>query len=342
MGIDARLSELVTELGGELVGHDCRIRGIAPLHTAGDDDLAPYLDRRFAAQASTSIAAALLIRPTSRATLPGTLAPALWVHDDPEGVLDVLLGRIAKTDNAPAAGAHASAVVEPGATVAPSASIGPQSFVGARATIGERTVVGAGVVVEPGAVVGSDCVLGARSVLTSAARVGNRVCIGPGAVVGSEGFGFRLGKAPAEPGYDAIAALGPRRIPHVGLAVLEDDVEIGANTCIARATFGETRIRRFTKIDNLVQIGHNVDVGEGTLMAAQVGIAGSTTIGRGVLLGGQAGIADHLDVGHYARIAAKAGVIGDVPPETTYAGYPALPRLTWLRIWARLKGTGST
>jgi UDP-3-O-[3-hydroxymyristoyl] glucosamine N-acyltransferase len=157
--------------------------------------------------------------------------------------------------------------------------------------------------------------------------VGDRVRLGPGAVVGSDGFGF----VPA--GGDAGL---PRRVPQTGRVVIENDVEIGALAAVDRATLGETRVRRGAKIDNLVQIAHNVDVGPGAILAAQVGLAGSVSVGPGALLGGQVGVADHLAIGPHARVAAKSGVVGDVPAHATVAGYPAISHRTWLRAWSWL------
>jgi UDP-3-O-[3-hydroxymyristoyl] glucosamine N-acyltransferase len=205
-----------------------------------------------------------------------------------------------------------------------SARIAKGAVVEAGARVGARAVVGPNAVVSAGATIGEDSVVGPCAVVGPDASVGRRVRIGAGAVVGSDGFGY-------------VSVGGElRRIPHVGRVVVEDDVDIGANACIARATLGTTRIAAGTRIDALVQIGHNVFVGEGSVLAAQVGLAGSVRLGRGVTVGGQAGVADHLEIGDGARLAAKAGVIGDVPPGATVAGYPARPRSKWLREHATL------
>jgi len=191
--------------------------------------------------------------------------------------------------------------VHPDATVHPSAALGPGVRVHARAAIGPGCALGAGTEVFPGAV------------LCGGTQVGARCRIGPGAVLGYDGFAFAAG-----PG-------GPVRLPHLGRVVLEDDVEIGANTTVDRGTLGETRIGRGAKLDNLVQVGHNAQIGPGALLAGQVGLSGSARVGAGAVLGGQAGVADHVAVGAGARVGAQSGVMRDVPDGHAVWGSPAAP-----------------
>lgn len=172
---------------------------------------------------------------------------------------------------------------------------------------------------------GEGTILGAHAVLGARVVIGRRVTIGAGAVIGAPGFGWATG-----PGGEV------RRIPQLGGVVIEDDVDIGPLCTIDAGTLSPTRIRRGAKLDAQVHVGHNVEIGEGSMIAAQAGFAGSVRLGRGVLVGGQAGIADHVTVGDGARIAAKSGVIGDVPAGATVAGYPAVPRARWLRALARM------
>lgn len=216
--------------------------------------------------------------------------------------------------------------VRPGAQVATSATIDSTATIYPGCVIGERVVVGARTVVHPGVclyddvVVGADCCFHAQSVVREGCQLGDRVIIQPGAVIGSDGFGF----APDGSAYF--------KIPQVGVVVLEDDVEIGANSCIDRATLGETRIRRGTKVDNLVQIGHNVDIGEDCIIVAQVGFAGSTRIGNHCTFGGQSAVAGHLKVGDYITIGARGGVSGDLEaPHQVLSGIPLMPHREWLR-----------
>jgi UDP-3-O-[3-hydroxymyristoyl] glucosamine N-acyltransferase len=228
-----------------------------------------------------------------------------------------------------AAGLHPPAVVvagrAPGAQIAPtahvavSAWIGPNAVIGAGATIGERCSIGPNCVIEEGVRLGDDCRLQSGVTLCRDVVVGRRCTFKPGAVVGGDGFGF----APDVDGYV--------KVPHLGSARLGDDVEVGANTTIDRAAFGETVIGRGTKLDNLVMVAHGCRVGPDSLIAAQTGLSGGTTLGRRVMVGGQVGFAGHLTVGDGAQFAAKTGVHGDVPAGAVYGGYPA----TEIRAWRR-------
>lgn len=173
--------------------------------------------------------------------------------------------------------------------------------------------------------IGEGCTIGRGAVLMPRVRLGARVTIGPGAVIGDAGFGFATG-----------AQGKVRAIPHLGGVVIEDDVHIGALSTIAAGTLAPTTIKRGVKIDAQVHVGHNCEIGEGTVIAAQSGLAGSVVIGRGVMMGGQVGVADHVTIGDGARVAAKSGVIGDVAAGTTVAGYPAVERQRWLRGLAEL------
>ncbi len=174
-------------------------------------------------------------------------------------------------------------------------------------------------------VIGEGCKIGQGVILMPRVRIGSRVTIAPGAVIGAPGFGFATGKDGAV-----------REIPQLGGVVIEDDVHIGALSTVAAGTIGPTILRRGVKLDAQVHIGHNCDIGEWTMIAAQSGLAGSVVIGRNVLLGGQVGVADHISIGDGARVAAKSGVIGDVAPNASIAGYPAVERHRWLRGLAEL------
>jgi UDP-3-O-[3-hydroxymyristoyl] glucosamine N-acyltransferase len=209
--------------------------------------------------------------------------------------------------------------VAPGAEVAAGVSIYPFVYVGARSRIGARVVLFPGVYVGEEAVIGEESVLYPQVSVMDRCRVGKRVIIHGGTVIGSDGFGF----APDRNGYV--------KIPQVGIVEIEDDVEIGANCAVDRAAMGKTRIGKGVKTDNLVQIGHNVTIGENTVLVAQVGIAGSTQVGRWVAMGGQAGIVGHIKIGDQARIGAQAGVGQEVKAGETVSGSPAFPHREWLR-----------
>ena len=219
---------------------------------------------------------------------------------------------------APGAFVHATAVLEAGVTVDPGAVIGPG------AEIGSGTVVGSQAVIGPQVRIGRDCAIGAGCTLQST-LIGNRVIIHPGVRVGQDGFGF------------AMSPKGHMKVPQIGRVIIQDDVEIGANSCIDRGASRDTVIGEGTKIDNLVQIGHNVVIGRHCVIVSQVGIAGSTTLEDFVVLGGQVGLAGHLTVGMGAQVAAQSGVAGDIPRGARYGGYPAQPALSWARESALLK-----
>jgi len=221
-------------------------------------------------------------------------------------------------------GVHPTAVIDSSAVLGEGTSVGPHVFVGREVVIGDRVRLGPNVVVEAHVRIGDDCVLGPGSAVLRASVLGNRVVLASGVRVGVDGFGYARGPE------------GAVKIPQVGGCRIEDDVEIGANSTIDCGAIGDTVIGRGTKIDNLVQIGHNVRIGEHCMIVAQVGVAGSATVGDGVQLGGQAGIGGHLVIGPGARIGGQSGVFGDVPAGATYSGYPARPHRQSLRSYAML------
>ncbi|HEX7489544.1 MAG TPA: UDP-3-O-(3-hydroxymyristoyl)glucosamine N-acyltransferase, partial [Anaeromyxobacteraceae bacterium] len=223
------------------------------------------------------------------------------------------------------------AFVHPSARVDPSAEVMPFAFVGPDAVVGPRCILHPGVYLGPGARLGADCVLWPNAVVRDRCVLGDRVVLEPGCVVGSDGFGFAF-----DP--QGEAGTGPRhyKVPQTGIVVVEDDVELGANTCVDRATLGVTRIGRGAKIDNLVQLAHNVEVGPLSILVSQVGIAGSTKLGTGVMAGGQVGVVGHVHVGDGAKLLAQAGVSHDVPAGEIVLGSPARPRGLAARIEASL------
>ena len=222
-------------------------------------------------------------------------------------------------------GVHQTAVIGSGVQLGDSTHLGAYVVVKAGARIGARSVVDSGAVIGESVVIGEDCVIYPRVAIYAGVVIGNRVFIHAGAVIGSDGFGYVT---------DAGQHL---KIPQVGNVVIEDDVEIGANTTIDRAMLGSTVIKRGVKIDNLVQIGHNNTIGEHCLIAAQAGLSGSVTLGKYVMLGGQVGIADHKKIGDQVMIGAQGGVIGDIPPKSVVWGTPTQPNREWLRQLAALR-----
>ena len=212
----------------------------------------------------------------------------------------------------------ATAIVGEGAIVEEGVAIGPYVVIGAGARIGARTIILAHTVIGANAVIGPNCLIHARVSIRERVQIGARVVVQDGAVIGSDGFGF----APRDDGTH-------EKIPQVATVVIEDDVEIGANTTIDRPAVGETRVQAGTKIDNLVQIAHGVVVGKNSLLAAQVGIAGSTIVGEQVMLGGQVGVTGHVTVGDRAKASAKTGVTSNIPPDSFVTGYPHMNNLEW-------------
>jgi len=310
------LGQLAAALGLPLEGDAARtVTGVAALETAGPHDIAFVTDARHRDSALASRAGAFLAPPE----LSGLPAPVLRAPSPRLAVVDLL--RLFHPLAPASPGIAASAVVAPGARVAASASIGALAVVEAGAVIGERVRVHPLAYVGAGAEVGDDSVLHPHSVLGERVRIGRRVVVHAGAVLGADGFGFV---------YDGTQH---RKMPQVGTVRIEDDVEIGANVTIDRATLGETVVRRGTKIDNLVMVAHNVEIGEDCIVAAQAGVAGSSRLGKGVILLGQAGVADHVTVGDGAVLAAQAGISQDVPAGEKLFGTWARPMVQARRIW---------
>jgi UDP-3-O-[3-hydroxymyristoyl] glucosamine N-acyltransferase len=322
------VQELARRIGAELRGggaaHVC---GVASLETAGPSQIAFYANPKYRKELAATRAAAVIVSDDDSARVPAgsarLVAPQPYVafakasalfHD--ELVLE--------------AGIQAGALIDPRAEIHPTAAISPGAYVGRNARIGARTTLHAGARVLDGARIGEDCVLWPGVVVRERCIVGNRVILQPNAVVGSDGFGFAFdlegdGQGPMH-----------RKVPQAGIVRIEDDVELGACSCVDRATLGETVIGRGTKIDNLVQIGHNVRVGPLCLIVAQVGISGSTELGQGVVLAGQVGLVGHLRIGDGARVGARAAVAHDVGDGETVTGYPAIAHREWLRMIAAL------
>jgi UDP-3-O-[3-hydroxymyristoyl] glucosamine N-acyltransferase len=227
-------------------------------------------------------------------------------------------------DVLPAAGVHPHAVIADGARVGARASIGAYAVIDAGAVVGDDVVVGAHCVIGPGVEIGDGCRLAPSVTLYAGTTLGRRVRVHAGARLGCDGFGYVFREGVHE------------KLPHVGRCIVEDDVEIGANTTIDRGSIDDTVIGTGTKIDNLVHIAHNVRIGRGCLIMAQVGIAGSVHVGDGCMLAGQVGVSGHHTIGAGARLAAQAGVFGDIPAGETWSGYPARPHREALRAHAAL------
>jgi UDP-3-O-[3-hydroxymyristoyl] glucosamine N-acyltransferase len=302
------LGQLAQALRATLEGDAARVvRGVAPLERAGAEDVSFVTDARYHAAAQASRAGAFLAGPGVQG-LPG---PVLRVAAPQQAMIDLL--ELFHPAPSLVPGVHPTAVVAAAASVDAAAAVGALAVIEAGARIAAGARVGALCYVGPGVEVGEGSTLGPRVTLLAGVRLGRRVLVHAGAVLGADGFGF------------AFDGARHRKIPQVGGVVIEDDVEIGANTAIDRATFGDTVVRRGTKIDNLVQIGHNVQVGEHSILVSQVGVSGSSTLGRGVVLAGQVGVADHVTIGDGAMVAAQSGVPSDLEAGGRYFGTPARP-----------------
>ncbi|MBI4182611.1 MAG: UDP-3-O-(3-hydroxymyristoyl)glucosamine N-acyltransferase [Proteobacteria bacterium] len=284
-------------------------RDVAPLHLAGAEEVSFLDNRRYRAALEASRAGACVLHPDLASAAPAGMM--LLLSDHPYRAY-ALIARAFHAPSAPKPGVAASAVIAAAAALGPDCEVGPGAVIESAAAVGARTVIGANVWIGPGVVIGEDCRIGANATL-SHCLVGDRVVIHRGVCIGEDGFGF------------ATSREGHLPVPQLGRVIIGDDVDIGANTTIDRGSGPDTVIGPGCRIDNLVQIGHNVVLGRGCVVVAQVGISGSTKVGDFVMLGGQVGIAGHLSIGDGARVAAKSGVSKDVPPGTTVSGYPAFP-----------------
>ncbi len=226
----------------------------------------------------------------------------------------------------PIPGIHPTAVLSPSAVLGEKVEVGPASTLADGVQVGARTIIGAGVHVGRNVRIGTDCYFYPGVVIREESQIGNRVIVQPNAVIGSDGFGY----APDRSGRR-------HKIPQIGKVVIQDDVEIGANATIDRATFGETVIGMGTKIDNLVQIAHNVRIGEDCVIVAQAGISGSSRLGNRVILAGQAGVVGHIEIGNDSLVGAQSGVAQSLPDNSRVSGSPAIPHQLWLRIQAILR-----
>ena len=317
------LSDLAVRVEGRLIG-DGQIAIARPADVA---DAAPdsivFAESAKMLQSALDGAAAAVITTPALAGEGQTFAKPLVLVASPRlafaGVLDAFA-----TPWAQAAGVHASAVVAPDAQIAPTASIGPQVWIDAGVTIGNYVSIMAGAKIGANCAIGDGTIIYPNVVLYPRVVVGRGCLLHAGCVLGADGFGYNPTKQ------------GPKKIAHIGTVELGDGVEVGANTCIDRARTGKTVIGSGTKLDNLVHIGHNVEVGRATIIVAQAGVAGSVRIGDGVMLGGQAGIKDHVTIGSGANVGAQGGVIGDVAPGVTVSGYPAREHRAKMREYAAL------
>jgi UDP-3-O-[3-hydroxymyristoyl] glucosamine N-acyltransferase len=316
------LEEVARRIGGTVIGDGAVVvSGVAGIREAESGQLTFLSNPKYERYLPTTSASAVIVSSdyVGRAGLDGK---SLIVADNPYSAFAQAMELLGGPGNEVEDGVHPTAVIAKSATIGKGVSIGPHAVIGRDAVVGEGAVVYPGVFVGAGVRIGRDAVIRPNVTLKAACRIGDRVIVHSGAVIGSDGFGF------------AREDDGHRKVPQIGTVVIGDDVEIGANVCIDRATVGATRIGAGTKIDNLVQIGHNVVIGEGSIVVAQVGISGSTEVGSGVTLGGQAGIVGHITIGDRAMVAAQAGVTRSIRADERVSGYPAQSHSVAKRLYA--------
>jgi len=308
----AKIAKLVQ---GELKGDPARmICGPAGFAEAGGDQITFTADAKYLKKISTTRAGAVLVPRNSPQTDQNTIEV-----DHPYVAFITLVNHWHPPAEHPT-GVHASAVVAETATLGNDLFIGPQAIIGANVRLGDRVWIHGQVNIGDGAVIGDDCIIHPQVTIYPRCRIGSRVMIHAGTVIGSDGFGF----IPLKGRY--------HKIPHLGIVQIDDDVEIGANNTIDRATFGRTWIQEGVKTDNLVHISHNVTVGAHTVLVAQVGISGSTSIGKHAVLAGQAGVSGHLTIGDRVTIGPQAGIAQSIADGQIVSGTPEMPHRTWLRV----------
>jgi UDP-3-O-[3-hydroxymyristoyl] glucosamine N-acyltransferase len=311
----ANLAKLVD---GTLQGNArALVSGIASLTEAGPDDASFISSNHYLPQLRSTKAGVVIVR--KRVRLPANHPGTTIVVDDADLAVARVLEFFAPPVPHPLAGIDESARVAPSANLGDGVAIGPFVSVGERVRIGARCRIHAGVAIGDDTVIGDDCVLFPNVVVRERITIGARVVIHAGSVIGSDGFGYRWdGRRHA-------------KVPQIGTVIIEDDVEIGSCVCIDRAKFSVTRIGTGTKIDNLVQIAHNVTIGPHCIIVGQVGLAGSSKLGTGVVLGGGVGVRDHVSLGDGVMVGARSAVAHDIPPQSTVTGLPAIPQRQFLR-----------
>ena len=319
------LAELATFVGGKVVGDGAlTICRVAPIEEAGRGEITFLSNARYAKYLERCQASAIIVGTGAAAEYVGRFPFSFLETADPY----VAFAKILQLFSPPASlesSCSSQANIDASATIDEGVTVFPHVYVGARAKIGRNSVLYPGVFIGDDCRIGADCVLHPNVVVRHGCHIGSRVILHAGVVIGSDGFGY------AGRGESRV------KIPQVGIVVVEDDVEIGANTTVDRATLGQTIIRRGTKIDNLVQIAHNVNIGEHSIVAAQAGIAGSTRVGKHVTIAGQAGIVNHVEIGDGATIGPQSGIPKSVPAGVFLSGgIAAAPHHEWLKVMTLL------
>ena len=316
------LVDVADLIHGQLEGHvedtkDILVTGINTLSDAGSHEISFLANKRYQSDLKSTLAAAVLVARNTKVSEERCIIRV----DDPYFAF-ACIQRFFHPEVIASGKRHTSAIIDDSAILADDVDIAAGAIIGANASIGQGTRIGSGCVIGESVQIGSNCLLHPKAVIAEHCILGNEVILQSGAIIGSDGFGY------------AWSGTQHLKIPQVGRVILEDDVEIGANTCIDRGAIGDTVIERGVKLDNQIQIAHNVRIGAFSVMAAQCGIAGSTSVGSGCQFGGQAAIAGHLKVGADVKLAAKSGVMSDLEAGGVYAGAPAMPHRLWLKVSA--------
>lgn len=309
-----RLSEICKEIGVDFVGDDGEIANILPLAEAGATDLSFIENEKYLPFLAESKAKAVILRAKHADFVPNGMSKI--ITEEPYLVMAKFTRYFAH-----------KLISDQGAEpiIGENATILPNVYIGKNVTIGKNALIMAGASIGDGVTIGDNCTIYPNVTIYNRTKIGSNCSFHAGCVIGSDGFGY------------AHTQLGEHiKIYHLGFVEIEDSVEIGANTTIDRGAFGKTIIKSGTKIDNLVQIAHNCEIGAHSIIVSQVGISGSTKVGRNFVAGGQVGIAGHLKIGDFVTIGAKGGVTKNIPEKGTYSGFPIMPHRLWLRLQAKI------
>lgn len=317
-----KLSELATRISAKIVGDpSVEIEGVGPIEKAKPNEVTLLVKERYKKYVENTRASAII---TNEKLSSGIINKNLLIVEDPYLAFADVIELFSLRNYAPA-GISERAYVDKEALIHSGVTIMAGAYIEKGAYIGKNTIIYPNVYIGYLSRIGDNCIIYPNVVIRERCVIGNNVIIHPGAVIGADGFGFIAGK-------DSY-----RKVKQIGGVVIEDNVEIGANCTIDRATVGDTIIRAGTKLDNLIQIGHNVEIGENSIIAGQSGVAGSTRIGSWAQIGGQVGIAGHLLIGDRVKIGGKSGVISDVQSDKEMLGYPAVERWEWFKMYGILK-----
>lgn len=312
------LQQFAEAVKGNIIQHentiDSEIKGINTLENANAGEISFISSAKFLKQAEESKASFFITSPD----IIVKSKPCVQLKEVWKGVL--FLMKHFYPEETPDGNIHETAIIGNNVELGEKVTIGPYSVIADNVKIGSNTIVGAYTYIGKNAIVGTNCLFHPRVTIMKEVIIGNRVILHPGAVIGSDGFKYEMIEGRIQ------------KIPQVGTVILEDEVEIGANTTVDRATLTQTKIGAFTKIDNLVQIAHNVVIGKGCLIVSQVGIAGSTKVGNGCIFGGQAGIADNVDICDRVVLAARGAIKNDIKNPGEYIGAPAMPAKEGIRV----------